>query len=312
MSDNTSPNVGSETTETELTLDQAMAAYDDEPETENVETSPAQAVEQEASDDEPEAIDDQEGDVPVETATPLDAYDTPIKMPNGETVTLQELIDGHFRHDDYTRKTQEDAETRRGLQSLGENFSGAMDRVLNYLVSKLPPEPDAQLAYTNPQLHYQQTIMHQAALAEMTELLQAKNGAQEVTQQLSQADYAAMKTAEDALLVKEMPHLKDPKRFEAFNRDVVAGAKALGFKDDEINTTLDARIRLMAYHANYGLNARAAAAKAKAKVQSATPSPLPATQRQHPNSVRALANVNAMKSLRSSGSIKDAMNLDFE
>jgi hypothetical protein len=68
----------------------------------------------------------------------------------------------------------------------------------------------------------------------------------------------------------------------------------------------------MAYHANYGLNARAAAAKAKSKVQNATPSPLPATQRQHPNSVKALANVNAMKQLRSSGSLRDAMKMDFE
>jgi hypothetical protein len=310
MSENTSPN-GSEATETELTLDQAMAAYDDEPETENVEPSEAEPVEQDGAED-GDAVETEDVEQVDDAPVPIETYDALVKMPDGATVPIQELIDGHFRQEDYTRKTQEDAETRRGLQTLGTDFVDAMDRVLNYLVSKLPPEPDPQLTFTNPQQHYQQTVLHQAALAEMSQIMQAKEGAQAAAQQLSQADFVAMKAAEDAKIVKEMPHLKDPKRFEAFNRDLVAGAKAMGFTENEINTTADARIRLMAYHANYGINARAAAAKAKSKVQNATPSPLPATQRQHPNSVKALANVNAMKQLRSSGSLKDAMRMDFE
>jgi hypothetical protein len=309
MSENTSPN-GSEATETELTLDQAMAAYDDEPETENVETGEPEPVEQDGAEDSDPVESEQEAE-PVDDA-PLDTYDKLVKMPDGETVPIQELIDGHFRQEDYTRKTQEDAALRRGLQELGQNFNGALERVINYLASKLPPEPDPQLAFSNPQAHYQQTVLHNAALAEMTQLLQAGEGAKQAISEVAQADFVAVKTAEDAKIVKEMPHLKDPKRFEAFNRDVVAGAKALKFTEGEINTTADARIRLMAYHANYGINARAAAAKAKSKVQNATPSPLPATQRQHPNSVKALANVNAMKQLRSSGSLRDAMKMDFE
>jgi hypothetical protein len=311
MSENTNPDAGSDATDTELTLDQAMAAYDDEPETENVETGGAEPVDTDGGDD-GEAVETEDAEQVDDAPVPIETYDALVKMPDGATVPIQELIDGHFRQEDYTRKTQEDAETRRGLQTLGADFVDAMDRVLTYLASKLPPEPDPQLRFTNPTLHYQQEGMHNSALAEMSQIMQAREGAQAAAQELSQADFVALKAAEDAKIVKEMPHLKDPKRFEAFNRDVAAGAKAAGFTDAQINSETHAGLRLLAYHANYGINARAAAAKAKSKVQNASPSPLPATQRQHPNSVKALANVNAMKQLRSSGSLKDAMRMDFE
>ena len=190
---------------------------------------------------------------------------------DGEKIAVKDLKESRLLQADYTRSKQALAQERGQLQELGQNFSGALERVVDYLASKLPPEPDPQLAFTNPTQHYQMQALHQAALAEMQGILGMKQGAEQANQLLNENDFKSRMSAENENLVKQMPHLKDQKRLDAFNRSVAKGAKTLGFSEQEINSTADHRIRLMAYHAAYGLEARANAAKAKAKVQSATP-----------------------------------------
>lgn len=281
MTDNTNPGAaapGSEASHSPMSLDDAAKAFasngsfdDDE--------APVEEAEAVKSDSEPDdfalaegeeeaASQEEEGEKPAEPA--LASEDMVVEV-DGERIPVSELKKSRLLEQDYTRAKQALSQERAQMQELGTQFSGALERVVEYLVSKLPPEPDRNLAFTDPGLHYQQMAMHQAALAEMQGILGLKQGAEQASQMLSEAEFKALMSNEDSNLIKQMPHLKDPKRMDAFNRTVTEGAKALGFTEEEIKTTADHRIRLMAYHAAYGVKARAEAQKAKAKVAEAKP-----------------------------------------
>jgi hypothetical protein len=209
-----------------------------------------------------------------------------------------------------TRKLQEVAQERGNLQSLGANMAQALENVSNYLVQRLPPEPDPQLAYSDPGEHYRRTLLRENAIKELNDMLAVAESTKQATEMLSEADFKALKTAEDEKLIAALPNLKDPKRFSAAEVKLKAYAKSIGFEDNEIDTTADHRIRRMAIDAAYGREARLAASKAKGKVENASPM-LPAKARQHPNSKVALEQVNARKQLQKSGRIEDALKLNF-
>jgi hypothetical protein len=151
MSD-TNPELGSETTETELTIDQAAYAWDDEPETATIEPEQEEEVSQSEPDDlslaEGDDISDgQEGD--AETPEPTLASDDMVVEVDGEKIAVKDLKNSRLLEADYTRKTQEIAQVRSGLQELGANFQSALEHVGRLLQSKIPPMPSPELAFTN-------------------------------------------------------------------------------------------------------------------------------------------------------------------
>jgi hypothetical protein len=90
-------------------------------------------------------------------------------------------------------------------------------------------------------------------------------------------------------------------------------ATSIGFSADEVAKTKDSRILQMAIDAAYGREAREAAQKAKAQVKSSgVVKPVSAGVRPHANSMKALERANAMKRLQKTGSLQDAMKLNFE
>lgn len=294
-----------------MSIDDAVSAIHTD-ETEKTPSSgvqePEAAIEGESEPDDfalAEGEEEAEGKTEEAQAEPALANPDMVVEFDGQKIPVKELMDGYRREADYTRSKQALSKERGGLQELGKNFHSAIERVTEFLVSKMPPEPDAQIVYQNPQLYMQMKVAHDAALAELEQVLAVKHGAEQAGKLLSDVEFSSIMSSENENLIKQMPHLKDPKRLDAFNRAVEKGAKSLGFSDDEIKATADHRIRLMAYHAAYGIDARAKVAQAKAKVQAA---PVMQPQRQqHPNSAAALERNNSMRRLQSSGSIDDAV-----
>ena len=315
MTEDTNPGAeasGSEPVNSPMSLDDAVSAYHTEPEADApaVEEKAEQAVQGDSEPDDlalAEGLEEAEGEADEgDKPEAVLASDDMVVDVDGEKIPVADLKKSRLLEADYTRSKQALAQERGTLQELGKNFSGALERVVDYLASKLPPEPDPQLAYADPNRHYQMQILYNSAVAEMQGILAMREGAQQANSLLDETEFKARMSEADSEIVKQMPHLKDPKRFEAFTRRVQTGAKHYGFTDQEINTTADPRIRLMAYDAAYGREARANAAKAKAKVQEAKPM-LPVQRAQHPNSVAALEAQNATRRLQKTGSLDDAV-----
>lgn len=319
VNENTAPQ-GSEDTSTSLDFEDAIALMeDDSPPGNDVNPPEAKVSKSETPDDEEDLHPEDAEEDNTEKAAADEAAqeikdEAVIALKDGKTASFAELVHAFYEVGEVkantTRKLQEVAQERGNLQSLGANMAQALENVSNYLVARLPPEPDPNLAYSDPGEHYRRTMLRNNAIAELQDMLAVAEGTKDATASLSDADFKALKAEEDSKLIEALPNLKDPKRFTAAEAKLKAYAKSIGFDDNEIDTTADHRIRRMAIDAAYGREARLAASKAKGKVENASPM-LPAKQRQHPNSRQALEQVNARKALQKSGSISDALKLNW-
>lgn len=106
--------------------------------------------------------DEVEGDGQAE-AGPID-YSQEITLPDGETVTLRQLIDERLMRADYTRKTQELAEQRKAFEAEREQLKAAAE--LRDMLQEDPVGTVAELAHRLGLLDdyaYQQAVANKGA-----------------------------------------------------------------------------------------------------------------------------------------------------
>lgn len=261
-----------------------------------------------------EVEEEEEVDAAAAAAADIDP-EAVVKLPDGKTAKMAELLEAFEGAPavkaETTRILQEVASERGNLHVLGQNMAKALDNISNYLVDRLPPEPDPNLAYTNPAEHYQMTMMRQNAIAELQDMLSVADGSKQAVAMLSDADFQAVKREEDSKWVQAMPSLRDPKRFQAADSKAKAHALAQGFEQQEVDTTADHRLRKVFFQSARYEEIMANAGKAKGKVENASKMPPAKAKGQHTNSISALQQVNAKKRLAKSGSLRDAMKLNF-
>lgn len=308
-----------------LSLDDAMAIdiFDpsEEPEeAENAEQSQDEPGEieddQEAEDIEATADDEAEGEEPGETdeasePDPEPADDVHVTV-NGERLALSELKAGYQRQADYSRKTQEVAERRKGLEAMSARVNQTVEAVADFLIRQIPAAPDPQLAMTNPSQFVQQKAMHEAATAQVEALLGQAGQVRDVAQALTVEQQRELLQQENAKLAEVFPATATGEGRKAFFDTAAAAAKELGYSDDEIKTVMDHRMFSLAHYAAIGMRAEKAREKAKAKVQNAPPVASPKAQKQGVNASKARRNQEAMKRLARTGSIADALAIDFD
>lgn len=307
----------------EVSFDDAVNLIDEEAsladayeeQQENAAAGDDQAADDDTVEVEGEETDDDEAAAAAKAEAASDiADDVTIKLADGSTVTIGDLKQAHSgaveTRAETTRILQEVASERGNLHVLGQNMAKALDNVSNYLVQRLPPEPDPNLAYTDPGEHYRQTLIRQNAIAELQDMLSVADGSKQAVAMLSDADFQAVKREEDQKWIASDPNFKDPKRFQAADGKAKAHALALGFDQQEVDTTADHRLRKVFYQSARYEEIMANAKLNKGKVENAGKMP-PPKAKVHTNSLQALGQVNARRRLEKSGSINDAMKLNF-
>lgn len=317
MSESNNPaEAGTDTARPQLSMEQAKAIDWDDLGSEESNPEPDEAALQDDATDEADPVaasqeteeqTDEQAEAPAEAVSD----DVIVPLDDGSKIPLKELKSGYLRQADYTRKSQEVANRQRDVAGMAEQLTGTVSRLAEYIGERfIPPEPDPQLAWTDPAQHYRMTQARNSALQELMAVMEVRDGVENAKSQISAADFAQKMGEEDAKLLKAFPRLSDPAKMDAFKSRINSFAKTLGFTEQEIATTADHRVRMLVHYAALGKEAEAAKAKAQTKVSKAAPM-LPAKQRQHPNSAAALRNVNAMKQLERTGSLRDAMKIDF-
>lgn len=286
-------------------LEDAVAALADDDD--EVQAEPEQA----------EAPAEDEAEPAEETAEAEPEADLLYELPDGETLTLAEINElraSEFRQQDYTRKTTALADERTALEETRvavtekqQFVDNALNGIGEFLNSLIPPEPPLSLAQTNSQQYLQQKALREQAMREMGTFLDMKSGVTGKAQEFSAADMEKHRTAEDGRLVKAMPHLSDPVKRAAFDKALVQAGEAFGFSADDIAKTPDARIRQALYYAGVGKRAETNRQNAARRVET------PRQGRARPANVSAAqeSNRKAMQRLSKSGSLEDAMKIDF-
>ncbi|WP_085032312.1 hypothetical protein [Ensifer aridi] len=240
-----------------------------------------------------------------------EAQDTVITLKGGEQVPLEELKLGYMRERDYRHKTQELGNKGRNLEAMTTRVANTANAIAEFLISQLPPEPSPALAMQNPGEYTRQKAMYDVALTRVQQVIDLGKEPKAVSGELTQANSEETLAAENARLLETFPHLAKDEARQQFFADAFGTARELGFTDEEMEGVTDHRIFKLAHYARLGLQAEQAKNKALKKVANAPPAAVKAKPN-GPVNPAARKNQEAMKRLSKTGSIKDAMQIDFE
>lgn len=250
----------------------------------------------------------EQASAPVEVNVPDDAL---VTLANGEKVPFGDLKKAPMFERDYRHKTQELGNKTRDLEAKSNRVLGTMEALIDFMADRLPPEPTPDLALTNPSAYVAQKAQHEVALAELQKVVQLGTNARAVQTELTAEQYQAALEDANTKLVERLPDIANPEKRATFNKVTWETAQHFGFSPEELNATTDYRLLWMGHYAAMGLKAEQAGKKAAQKIQAA-PAATPMKRAQAKGNPQFLRSKEAMRRLEKSGSIKDALLVDFD
>ena len=259
-------------------------------------------------DDEAEAEEQGEED---EASTPEPGDDVSVTV-NGQKLTLNELKRGYLREGDYTRKTQVVSQKEKDLESMSARVTKTVDAIADFLMQQIPAAPNPQLAITNPGQFVQQKALHEAAVQQLNALLAQAGEVKGVVGELTAEQKRELLIEENAKLAERFPATTNAEERKKFFDAAYSAAKELGYTEQDIKSVSDHRLFALAHYAALGMQAEKAREKAKQKVQNAPPVAPQKARPQGTQQAAARRNQDAMKKLARTGSIDDAMAIDFD
>jgi regulator of replication initiation timing len=272
------------------------------------ESEPAEASEEDGQEAETPTDDEAESEEEADEAEIKD--DVTVNV-NGEKIALSELKAGYMKQSDYSRKTQELGNKRRDLEQMTTRVTQSVEAIANFLAKQLPDAPDTSLAMTDPGRYVREKAMYDASMAQINAIIEQANAPKEVVNKLSEEQRIERLQAEDAKLREAFPHLSDPAKREKFFTDTTRVAQELGYSLDEIKGVDDHRLFKLAHWARLGMEAEKAKAKVAQKVEKVPPV-VPPKRAQQKNAAQIRSNQDAMRRLSRTGSIHDALGVDFD
>jgi hypothetical protein len=285
--------------------------YDPDEDQDTVEADTEEGTDDEEG--EPEGEPEEEPDAepkeePEETPKEA-AKDAVVKLPDGTETTVDELTKGYFRQADYTRKSQDLAQRREAVTQEATRVEQITEKLVDHLTAFIPDAPDPSLAYSDPGRYTALKAQHDTAVQQMQAILSMQEDAKTVNQGMTDRERHEKVSAEGQKLFSMFPEAGSAEGRQAFFSSVGEAAQAVGFSREEVQGAMDHRIYALAHWAQKGMEADKAKASAKAKLAKAAPTPQkkPGQGAKPKNSNR-----DAMKRLNRTGSIKDALAVDFD
>jgi len=182
--------------------------------------------------------------------------------------------------------------------------------VRGFVENLIPADPPLELAQSNPGDYQYQKALREQALQELNALSRVGGQIDMQKQEAYVQELAQYETQQDAKLVEAMPHLEDPKKRAAFEGSVAETAEQLGFTSADLENAKDHRIKLALHYAALGKKAEQNRRNAKSRVAETPKKGRVKVQSRKPTV--STKNREAMQRLKKSGSLADAMNIDFD
>jgi hypothetical protein len=320
-SDNPLPTSGTDNAQpsTEIDNPKDWNYYDPDDDQDNVKPAVAKGTEGETnevaeSDQEIEQSDENEEPEGEENSQESEQSKAPkdtvtVEMPDGSKLSLAELKNGYSRQSDYTRKAQELANHRQEFAAFTHHQQNNLRAAQAFLQSILPPRPDTQLAYSNPAEFIAMKAHHDSAVERLQQSQAFIEHHESARNNISEAEQIETLERQKELLFQALPNLKSDKARAQFRERINEVGQAANLSPQEIDGVMDHRYYVILDLATEGLAARKARQTAKTKVAGVPPV---VPQKRGQTTVLGVKNRDAMRSLSKSGSIKDAMMVDFD
>ena len=218
---------------------------DEEAVEETAEETEPEEVEEESEEDEPDDTD--EDDVEVEERKTYR-----VKAGGEEKeVTLQELVSGYQKGDDYTKKSQTLAEARKKVEAhahevqqamqVKEEYAQRLAQVEQFLMSDGEQVNLDELKENDP-IQYAIKVAEQTETNKKINLLRQERAKVQQQQQAyqSQQQHAVVQN-EAKMLSEKVKEFSDPKKAEQIKNDIRSFGKSVGFSDQELSQVYDHR-----------------------------------------------------------------------
>lgn len=286
---------------------------DEEPATDNLETE----VEALPGDDEAPALEaEAEGQEEEQEQEQGDeGQDPEIDLGDGLVLKASEVRAGYMRDRDYRQKGTELARERETVQAVRNHYAeqiqaanSLLQGTEEMLASLMPENPSYDLARTNPGEYQAQVALRE----EVGRLIQqVKDKAQEVkgsTQKVQQFDNSQAIQRHVQGLEQRFPQLRgDQNKLVQFVQQKRQDALSFGFSPQEVGNVTDDRLLTMAHYAVLGQKAEHNRNNAKRRLESPKKgNARPAT------GGPGKSNAKAMQRLSQTGSLRDALAVDFD
>jgi hypothetical protein len=278
---------------------------DESPDDEDVAASEGTDDEDDDTEERPDQEDGEDSEDVVEDQPAAEAsHDAVVRLEDGTTTTVADLLEGRMLKADHTRKTQEVANRRKALEAEVSQLESITQAFTDHLAGMLPSEPDISLLHSDPVKYTQQKAIYDNALQQVQSLIEIGKKPKEISQKLSQADRQSMLAEENSRLIAMFPETGTQQGRQQFFGDVQQVANDLGFSNEELSQIADHRLFALAHWAKKGMAAEKAKASAKAKVEKAPKVP----PRKPGQGARGKSGKReSMQRLAKSGSIEDAV-----
>lgn len=232
-------------------------------------------------------------------------------LPGGEQVPLKELKLGYMREKDYRHKTQAIGNRSRELETATKRVADTAGVIAEFLAKQLPEEPPRSLAIQDPTEYTRQKAIFDSGMEQVQAILSLANEPKAVASELSEKQLEEKLSTENAILLDKLPHLKKDAERKKFFESAFKAAEAFGYSPQELQDRTDHRDFMVMHWALKGLEADRARKKAMEKVNNAPVMPAkPIANGKAAQQARK--STDAMKRLERTGSIKDALSIDFD
>jgi hypothetical protein len=278
---------------------------DEEAVEETVEEAESEEVDEES--DEDELDDTDEDDVEVEERKTY-------RVKSGgeeKDVTLQELVSGYQKGDDYTKKSQSLAEERKRVEAhahevqqamqMKEEYAQRLAQVEQVLMSDNESENLDELKENDP-IQYAIKVAEQTETNKKINILRQERAKVQQQQQAYQAQQQhAVVQNEAKMLSEKVKEFSDPKKAEQIKNDIRSFGKSVGFSDQELSQVYDHRHVLILQKAMEYDKLQQSKAGVNKKLSNA-----PKMAKKGKKVMNADNYTKQKKRLRSSGSLDDA------
>ncbi|AGA64773.1 hypothetical protein B488_07810 [Liberibacter crescens BT-1] len=230
-----------------------------------------------------------------------------VSLGDGQDVSIAELKEVYRS---YQENRNEIGEQKKQLRQQAEMLSKSAEALAKLIDSHIPAVPDAHLAMSDPGACQQALALRQQALAVIDHFMEAAKIPHTVADTLHQEASQKVLEHENLRLESLFPQTKDPVQREVFFKEAFDAGRQLGFSEQEMQEIVDHRLLALAHYARVGLQARQAVSKAYQKTRGCPPVTAPVQGRGTNHQVSDQK--KALQRLNKSGSLRDALALDFE
>ena len=278
---------------------------DEEAVEETVEETEPEEVEEESEEDEPDDTDEDEVEVEERKTYRVKA--------GGEEkdVTLEELVSGYQKGDDYTKKSQTLAEARKKVEAhahevqqamqVKEEYAQRLAQVEQFLMSDNEQVNLEELKENDP-IQYAIKVAEQTETNKKINILRQERAKVQQEQQAYHAQQQQVVVQNEAKMLSEkVKEFSDPKKAEQIKNDIRSFGKSVGFSDQELSQVYDHRHVLILQKAMEYDKLQQSKAGVNKKLTNA-----PKMAKKGKKVINADNYTKQKKRLRSSGSLDDA------